>query len=1030
MMIANLLMIAACAANVPTEKDLVRALSEIFAKSAKHYKALDAAATPLMKDEKGDLRIPHGWLGWKGKAELDMRSIRWWTSGHFPGSLWYLYEATGDRFFRERAIAWTEILEPNKTVDSNHDVGFIMYCSFGNARRILKTNRYDGILVETAASLASRFNDSLGLLRSWGAKDDVKAFLVIPDNMMNLELLEAASKISGDSRFDRIARSHATVTMKNHFRGDGSCYHVLNYDQGTRQVKEVRRGQGLSCATAWSRGQSWAIYGFSMMYRETKDPAYLAVAQKAADCAMNHPNMPTDGIPCWDYGAPGEERDASAGAIMASGLLELSGFVGGEKGAAYRAFAVKQLLSLASPAYFSEGGEVGHFLLKHGVGHKPAGSEIDTPLDYADYYFLEALLRVRKDCGGTCPPLAGQTADPVQPDSQDAGRVEEIAAWLPEHPKADGARIGERSRWERLAATDEARALVAEAEEIAKRAPYEITDDDYTYFKRTGLRSKRFKNHYAGRRFDLGKLTIAECLTNTGRFLPAIERQIEAILSEKSWVFPPHDKKLDVFEGRRVYVDINSCERALALAIAIDWLKERLPVELVGRVRAEVRRRILEPYLATARDPAANHDVHWWFRAPLNWNSICHSCVTRTALALVEDRRERAEFCECAERGVKVALAGFGDDGFCFEGMGYWSYGWGHQLQLEVAIRQQTGGRLKLLNGDKPRRVTDFGFGYQMNPGVTPNYADGGSKPVSPVCIALGKQLYADLPFSFPKTRFFGGELAEASLVAFQDRRGGCDAALPPHTWFESAQAYIGRAAAQAEKPPFSFSIKGGNNGECRHQHHDIGSFNVAVGQVLLAGDPGSMDYTAKSFGAERFKMPFHGSYGHPVPVVAGKWQANGKNHAAKVVSTSFSPERDVLVYDLKGAYDVPELVSLTRTVVFDRRERSCSIRDHVGFSRPATFETAVGTKHEIVQDGAAAVFRLTDKGGSKVRLSMRVLSGGSAAIRRETIKNPRRLPMERIALAFNQPVTDAETEMRFDLPENFDILLNQRCTK
>ena len=394
-MLTNLMLAAAVA--VAGEAELAEKLPGIFAKSAAHYRALDAAATPLMKDAKGVMRTPHGWLGWKGRRELDMRPAKWWTAGHYPGSLWYLYEATGDGFFKDRATVWTEILEPNKTVDSNHDVGFITYCSFGNARRILKTDRYDAILAETAASLARRFSESLGLLRSWGEKDETKEFLVIPDNMMNLELLEAVSRFSGEARFDRIARSHANVTMKHHFRADGGTYHVLNYDQRPGflgAVQEIRRGQGRSCETAWSRGQSWAIYGYTMMYRFTKDPAYLTFAQKVSDYAINHPNMPADGVPYWDFGAPGEERDTSAASVMASGLLELADFVGGGKGSAYRAFAVKQLLSLASSAYFSEGDEIGHFLLKHGVGHKPGGSEIDTPLDYGDYYFLEALLRL------------------------------------------------------------------------------------------------------------------------------------------------------------------------------------------------------------------------------------------------------------------------------------------------------------------------------------------------------------------------------------------------------------------------------------------------------------------------------------------------------------------------------------------------------------------------------------------------------------------------------------------------------------
>ena len=389
----------AVALTVPGEAELKARLPDIFAKSAAHYRALDAAATPLMDAGKGRFKVPHG-FNLKTRA-LDMRSIEWWTSGHFPGSLWYLYEATGDAFFKDRATVWTEILAPNAKRDNTHDLGFLMYCSYGNARRLLKTDRYDALLVETARSLSRRFNEKLGLIRSWGKVDETKDFLVIPDNMMNLELLEWAGQ-NGYAHGDAVARSHATVTMKHHFRADGGTYHVLNYDQRPGflgVVQEIRRGQGLSCETAWSRGQSWAIYGYTMMYRFTKDPAYLDFAQKVSDFAIDHPNMPADGVPYWDFGAPGEERDSSAASVMASALLELGRYVGGAKGAKYRAFAVKQLLSLASDAYFSKGDEVGHFLLKHGVGHKPGGSEIDTPLDYGDYYFLEALLRFRSFSG-------------------------------------------------------------------------------------------------------------------------------------------------------------------------------------------------------------------------------------------------------------------------------------------------------------------------------------------------------------------------------------------------------------------------------------------------------------------------------------------------------------------------------------------------------------------------------------------------------------------------------------------------------
>lgn len=374
--------------------ELKSKISEVFAKSAAHYKALEAAATPRMWSKDGKPMIPRGFD--HEKREITMDPIHGWRTGHFPGSLWLLHEATGDAFFRDRAIVWTELLEPNRNLDWHHDVGFIIMCSFGNARRILNTDRYDSIIVDSAKALSRRFSDQLGVIRSWGKIGDEKDFLVIPDNMMNLELLTVAERLSGEKRFGKVARSHATVTMKNHFRADGGTYHVLNYSQKDGRIQEIRRGQGASCFTAWSRGQSWAIYGYTMMYRETGDRTYLEFAQKVSDYAINHPNMPEDGIPYWDFGAPGEERDSSAGAVMAAGLVELSKYGDSGKARGYLDFAAKQLLSLASSAYFSEGNEVGHYLLKHGVGNKPKGSEIDTPLNYGDYYFLEALVRFKE----------------------------------------------------------------------------------------------------------------------------------------------------------------------------------------------------------------------------------------------------------------------------------------------------------------------------------------------------------------------------------------------------------------------------------------------------------------------------------------------------------------------------------------------------------------------------------------------------------------------------------------------------------
>ena len=372
-------------------------INAVAQKAAAHYQALESQARTEAREEGGELKAPRTYQA--DAKRLVRVPVTDWTSGHFAGSLWYLAELTGDTVWVDRAKEWTESHRRASTITTHHDIGFIIFCSYGNAWRLGKGADYEEIIRTAAQSLSVRFNPRLGLIRSWGPIDDTRSFSVIPDNLMNLEMLEWAAKhtpgVDGE-RFDVIARSHADVTMRNHFRADGGCYHVLDYCQKDGRVQEIRRGQGLGCTTAWSRGQSWGIYGYTMMYRETKDEKYLRFAEKLADYAIHHPNMPADGVPYWDYGAPGEERDTSAAAVMASALVELSAYVAEPKATDYFNFALRQVQSLSSPAYFSQNDEIGHFLLKHAVGHKPEGKEIDVPLVYGDYYFLEALSRIKR----------------------------------------------------------------------------------------------------------------------------------------------------------------------------------------------------------------------------------------------------------------------------------------------------------------------------------------------------------------------------------------------------------------------------------------------------------------------------------------------------------------------------------------------------------------------------------------------------------------------------------------------------------
>lgn len=333
------------------------------------------------------------------EGKLITSDSKWWTSGFFPGVLWYLYEATGDTLLKEYACDYTSRVEKEKYNKGNHDVGFMLYCSFGNGYRLTGNEKYKQVLLKGAESLSTRYKDHIGVIRSWDFNRAVWQYPVIIDNMMNLELLEWASKNSDNSRFASIARSHADVTLKNHFRADYSCWHVVSYDTITGQPEKKHTRQGYSHESSWSRGEAWALYGYVMMYRETQQKHYLAHAKKVANYILTHPRMPEDGIPYWDYDAPDipdTYRDASAGAIMASAFIELSTMIQGELSRKCLMMAETQLKTLTSPEYLAEPGTNGNFILKHSVGSLMEHSEVDVPLTYADYYYVEALLRYQK----------------------------------------------------------------------------------------------------------------------------------------------------------------------------------------------------------------------------------------------------------------------------------------------------------------------------------------------------------------------------------------------------------------------------------------------------------------------------------------------------------------------------------------------------------------------------------------------------------------------------------------------------------
>lgn len=321
-----------------------------------------------------------------------------WCSGFFPGSLCYLYQLTNDKSWLLQSKRFTEALDSIQYLTWHHDVGFMIGSSYLNIYRLNPNKAYKKTIIQTAKSLCTRFRKKAGVIQSWNVDRGWQSKRgwtcpVIIDNMMNLELLFEATRLSGDSTYWKVAVSHANKTLENQFRKDGSCYHVVDYDPNNGAVLHRQTAQGYADNSAWARGQAWAVYGYTVCYRYTHDRKYLDQAVKTLNFVMQNPNLPEDLIPYWDFDAPNipnEPRDASSAACIASALYEMNNYLPDN---GYTSLADRIIRSLSSPEYRAPLGKNGCFLLMHSVGSIPHNNEIDVPLNYADYYFLEALTR-------------------------------------------------------------------------------------------------------------------------------------------------------------------------------------------------------------------------------------------------------------------------------------------------------------------------------------------------------------------------------------------------------------------------------------------------------------------------------------------------------------------------------------------------------------------------------------------------------------------------------------------------------------
>ena len=606
----------------------------------------------------------------------------------------------------------------------------------------------------------------------------------------------------------------------------------------------------------------------------------------------------------------------------------------------------------------------------------------------------------------------------------DHARVAEIAKMLPERPGIPGAHISNRAAWDRLASTGEGRYLIRKAVHEAKEPIAECTDALYLEFSTPGNGNRtRYQKPFFRRETVLSHLVLAECLENKGQFIPRIADYLRTLCSERTWCMPAHDRQLKAFKGEEQNVDLGAQSRAFICAFTVYVLRGRLPEDVERLTLSELERRIFAPLRERFTKAKSGRDCGpmWWIQGPANWTAVCHSGVTRAALAVLEGKGDRAIFIEAAERSAKTFMTGFTEDGYCSEGMGYWNYGWGHFLTLTLAVREATGGKVDLCGTPKARKVMEFGTGALLFGETAPAFADGGGA-LSGLILKLGHLIWPDLPVTQGALshRPLEGGIGYAFLMDFGQWDGTpapVATAYPIRTGFPDAQMWVLRNGTS--DMPFLMAVKGGHNKEF-HNHTDVGSYTLYLGETWVAGDAGGTEYNAKTFSDKRYEIPMINSYGHPLPVLNGTLQSDGRKFAAKVIKTDFSDGKDVISMELAGAYDraKSKADSLVRTFTYDRQAKSVAVSDAVAFDGEGSFSVAIITCGTLEKAADGNYILTVGKDAAKQRIAVEIQTGGIPfEMSAERIENENRISPNRYAITLSNQVKAATVSITYRKP-------------
>ncbi|MDB4584521.1 heparinase II/III family protein [Draconibacterium sp.] len=521
---------------------------------------------------------------------------------------------------------------------------------------------------------------------------------------------------------------------------------------------------------------------------------------------------------------------------------------------------------------------------------------------------------------------------------------------IPEESFQPAPAVNNREYWNKIAESESGKDYFKNAiKEVDKEPEIPISDEIY---RRANLEGNRgiYKPRYYRTMDRLEKFILAECMENEGRFIPQIEVYIDSIMAMKSWMHPNHDdSENSVLEGKRVSIDLGARKFALVLALADALLEDKLPEALRFKIAEQLQWRIMDSYLSSCqqKEDISNH----WIRSTSNWNSVCTSGTIFTTIVASENYDERIAAIGCALNSMVYYLSGFGGDGYCSEGTGYWNYGFGHYLYLAEILYDYTDGKINLFefnNPEKLKKVANFPENFQIHEGMYAPFSDGVTR------LKSGSDNFAYLMaakyYGAKKPKEFIPDESVQTIVGWSGadayiEENESETQLPAYTYFDDQGIVISRGKQEV---PFSVAIKAGHNAE-NHNHMDVGSYVLLWGEDYIAGDIGAPSYIAGAFSDDN---PARSSWGHPVPRIENTLQSKGKEFHGKVTQTNFTKESDKVIMDIKPAYEVPGLSSLIRTTENSKTGAgTISVKDEFTADKPLNFGTAISTfsNYEII---------------------------------------------------------------------------------